>query len=115
MPEFQIAKILILSTLAFIFAILWTPLLTHYLYKYKLGKSIRNSGKTPIFSKLHAHKAGTPTMGGILIWLTLLILIIFFSFIGDLLNWQLLKNLNFPSLLDLLPHFLLPFAIRVET
>jgi phospho-N-acetylmuramoyl-pentapeptide-transferase len=97
MPEFQIAKILILSTLAFIFAILWTPLLTHYLYKYKLGKSIRNSGKTPIFSKLHAHKAGTPTMGGILIWLTLLILIIFFSFIGDLLNWQLLKNLNFLS------------------
>jgi phospho-N-acetylmuramoyl-pentapeptide-transferase len=76
MPEFQIAKILTLFTLAFIFAILWTPILTHYLYKYKMGKNIRNSGKTPIFSKLHAHKAGTPTMGGILIWLTLLILII---------------------------------------
>jgi phospho-N-acetylmuramoyl-pentapeptide-transferase len=97
MPEFQIAKILTLSTLAFIFAILWTPLLTHYLYKYKLGKNIRNSGKTPIFSKLHAHKAGTPTMGGILIWLTLFILIILFSFLGDLLNWDLLRNLNFLS------------------
>jgi phospho-N-acetylmuramoyl-pentapeptide-transferase len=97
MPEFQIVKILTLSTIAFIFAILWTPFLTHYLYKYKLGKNIRNSGKTPIFSKLHAHKAGTPTMGGILIWLTLFILIILFSFLGDLLNWDLLKNLNFLS------------------
>ncbi|MFP4514634.1 MAG: phospho-N-acetylmuramoyl-pentapeptide-transferase [Parcubacteria group bacterium] len=97
MPEFQIAKILTLFTLAFIFAILWTPILTHYLYKYKLGKNIRNSGKTPIFSKLHAHKAGTPTMGGILIWLTLLILIILFSFVGDLLNWDLLRDLNFLS------------------
>jgi phospho-N-acetylmuramoyl-pentapeptide-transferase len=97
MPEFQIAKILTLSTLAFVFAILWTPLLTHYLYKYKLGKNIRNSGKTPIFSKLHAHKAGTPTMGGILIWLTLLILIVLFNFLGDFLNWELLAKLNFLS------------------
>ncbi|MCF7794818.1 phospho-N-acetylmuramoyl-pentapeptide-transferase [Patescibacteria group bacterium] len=97
MPEFQIAKILSLSTLAFVFAILWTPLLTHYLYKYKLGKNIRNSGKTPVFSKLHAHKAGTPTMGGILIWLTLLILIILFSFLGDFLNLEFLTKLNFLS------------------
>jgi len=97
MPEFQIAKVLILSTLAFTFAILWTPLLTHYLYKYKLGKNIRNSGDTPIFSKLHAHKAGTPTMGGILIWLTLLILIILFNFLGNFLNWELLTKLNFLS------------------
>ena len=97
MPEFQIAKILTLSTLAFIFAILWTPILTHYLYKYRMGKSIRNSGKTPIFSKLHAHKAGTPTMGGILIWLTLLILIMVFSFLGDALSWDWLSKLNFLS------------------
>ena len=68
MIEFHIVRVLFFSTLAFIFAILITPLLTHFLYKYRLGKKIRNSGATPIFSQLHAHKAGTPTMGGVLIW-----------------------------------------------
>ncbi len=97
MPDFQIIKILLLSTLAFVFAILWTPLLTHFLYKYKMGKKIRNSGKTPIFSKLHAHKAGTPTMGGILVWLTVLIFIIVFAFLGDLINIPALEKLNFLS------------------
>jgi len=72
--EFQIIKILFLSTFAFVFTVLWTPILTNFLYKYKLGKKIRNSGNTPIFSQLHAHKEGTPTMGGILIWGTLFIL-----------------------------------------
>ncbi len=97
MLEFQITRILLFSTLAFVFAILWTPLLTHYLYRYKLGKSIRNSGDTPIFSKLHAHKAGTPTMGGILVWLTLLIFIVFFAFVSDIFSDTFLASLNFLS------------------
>ncbi len=97
MLEFQIVRILLLSTLAFIFAILCTPLLTHFLYKYKLGKKIRSSGSTPIFSRLHAHKEGTPTMGGILIWATVLIFIVVFSFLADILPWDIFKELNFFS------------------
>lgn len=97
MLEFQIVRILLLSTLAFVFAILCTPLLTHFLYKYKLGKKIRSSGNTPIFSRLHAHKEGTPTMGGILIWATVLIFIVVFSFLADVLPWDLFKELNFFS------------------
>ena len=97
MIEFQIVKILLLSSLAFVFALFCTPILTHYLYKYKLGKKIRNNGKTPIFSKLHAHKEGTPTMGGILIWLTVLIFIILFSFLADILPLEIFKHLNFLS------------------
>jgi len=38
-----------------------------------MGKHIRDDGSTPIFTALHAHKAGTPTMGGLLIWVTVLI------------------------------------------
>jgi phospho-N-acetylmuramoyl-pentapeptide-transferase len=52
----------------------WTPLLTHYLYKFKFGKQIRDDSKSPIFSALHQKKSGTPTMGGILIWVTVLVL-----------------------------------------
>ena len=56
--------------MSFVAAIFLTPVLTHFLYKYKLGKKIRNEGTTPIFTSLHKKKEGTPTMGGILIWAT---------------------------------------------
>lgn len=95
--EFHIIKILFLSTLAFIFAILATPTLTHFLYKYKLGKKIRNGGLTPIFSQLHAHKEGTPTMGGILIWGTTLIFILLFSLLAQIFPDNIIAHLNFLS------------------
>lgn len=97
MIELQITRILILTFLSFIFALFCTPILTHFLYKYKLGKKIRNSGSTPIFSKLHAHKAGTPTMGGILIWGTLLIFILFFFYVEKFFPESFFHYLNFLS------------------
>jgi len=95
--EFQIIRILFFATLSFVFAILSAPLLTHFLYKYKLGKKIRDSGNTPIFSKLHAHKAGTPTMGGVLIWGTVLILIGFFYLLFQFLPSDAFTFFNFLS------------------
>ncbi len=65
---FAITKILILGTASFLLAISWTPVLTFALYKYRLGKSIRSAVTAPMFAKLHAKKAGVPTMGGVLIW-----------------------------------------------
>lgn len=79
MELLSLIKILFLTTLSFVAAILWTPLLTHFLYKYKLGKQIRDAQSAPIFSALHQAKSGTPTMGGILIWGTTLVLILFFD------------------------------------
>ncbi len=73
MSHADLTKIFILTSLAFIFALLATPLLTNFLYRHKLGKQIRNDGSTPLFSELHKHKAGTPTMGGRLVWGTLTI------------------------------------------
>ena len=112
METIYIIKILILTTLSFVLTFLLTPGLTHFLYKYKLGKSIRNTGKTPIFSKLHAHKSGTPTMGGILIWLsTLIIALIFFylhHFFGQV---NLLTQLNFLTR----PETLLPLGALIAT
>jgi phospho-N-acetylmuramoyl-pentapeptide-transferase len=90
-----IIKILILTTLSFLVAISLTPAMTHFLYKYKLGKSIRNNGTTPIFSSLHKHKAGTPTMGGILIWLTVLIMALLFFYLHSFFPNSFISNLNF--------------------
>jgi len=71
---FPIVKILILSATSFIIAIFCTPILTHFLYKYRLGKRVRNEGTTPVYTALHLKKEGTPTMGGILIWFTVALL-----------------------------------------
>ncbi len=72
----EVIKILILTTVSFLVAWLATPLWTHILYKYKLGKQIRDEASAPIMSKLHQTKQGTPTMGGVLIWGTTLVLIL---------------------------------------
>src|SRR6056297_40783 len=109
---FYIIKVLFLTIAAFIFTVAWTPLLTHFLYKYKLGKKIRNNGNTPIFSKLHAHKAGTPTMGGVLIWVTALIFILFFYYLAKIFpNCEFLECLSFFSRKETL----LPLGVLVAT
>ncbi len=95
MDYFPVIKILFFSALAFVITIAWTPILTHFLYKYKLGKRIRNDGTTPIFSKLHQKKAGTPTMGGLLVWVTTLILTLIFFFLPQFFPLPLFKKLNF--------------------
>ncbi len=79
---FAIEKMLTLAAIAFAFAIIWTPFLTHFLYKYKFGKTIRDKKKTPKFHALHKSKSGTPTMGGILIWGTVLALALIFAMIN---------------------------------
>jgi len=95
MPAIEIVKILLLTTFGFIVAMLLTPAWTHFLYKYKLVKNIRDDGLTPLFSKMHKVKAGTPTMGGVLIWLTVLILALLFFWISKIWPSSMLANFNF--------------------
>ena len=75
----DISKIMWFSLSSFLISFLLTPFFTDFLYKHKLGKRIRDSKSAPIMSELHKHKAGTPTMGGILIWLTVAVLTLFFN------------------------------------
>jgi phospho-N-acetylmuramoyl-pentapeptide-transferase len=75
---------------------LWTPLLTNVLYKYKLGKNIRSDGShAPIFSKMHKHKQGTPTMGGMLIWVTTLAAAVICAILPVLFPSLIPQQLNF--------------------
>jgi len=73
-----LAKSFWLATLAFLVAVLWTPLFTDFLYRNRLGKKIRQTGfdesKAPIFYSFHKHKENTPTMGGLLIWVTVAVI-----------------------------------------
>ncbi|MCH7759149.1 phospho-N-acetylmuramoyl-pentapeptide-transferase [Patescibacteria group bacterium] len=94
---FYLVKIFILTTLSFGIAFLWTPVLTHFLYKYKLGKQIRDNQGTPIFSRLHKAKSGTPTMGGVLIWGTTAGLAIIIFYLAKFTQLDIFKELNFLS------------------
>ncbi|MBU0636916.1 MAG: phospho-N-acetylmuramoyl-pentapeptide-transferase [Patescibacteria group bacterium] len=111
MFSFYIIKILFLTTMAFIFAMAFTPFLTHFLYKHKLGKQIKNNGKTPIFTKLHAHKQGTPTMGGVLIWVTVLFFSVLFFYLAKFFPESFFQNLNFLSR----SQTLLPLGVLIAT
>ncbi len=95
MPALAIVKVLFLTAVSFILAMSMTPAWTHFLYKYKLVKNIRSEGNTPIYSKLHQTKAGTPTMGGVLIWLTVLVIALFFFWLNRLWPDFLLGSFNF--------------------
>ena len=88
-------KIFLLTTLAFLLAFAITPIVTHFLYKHKLGKTIRDSTLAPVFSKLHRAKSGTPTMGGIIIWVAGLFLALLFFYIAKFFPVSSLARLNF--------------------
>jgi len=96
MPDiFHLSRILGLAAIAFIFALAWTPVLNHFLYKYRLGKQIRFNG-VPVFARLHKKKEGTPTMGGILIWGTVLVLTLIFWWLGQI-EGTIFEKINFLS------------------
>ncbi len=88
-------KIILLTTLSFGLAMLWMPLLLKMLQHYKLGKSIRDAESAPIMSALHAKKAGTPSMGGVLIWGTVLALATFFLMMREVFPHSYFASLNF--------------------
>lgn len=76
----NIIKVFIPATMAFIIGILFAPLLTHYLYKYKVWKKVKEKtaldGTVAVeFGKLRTidTETTTPRMGGILIWVSVLI------------------------------------------
>ncbi|SRR3989339_518137 len=91
---FQISRILGLAAFSFFVAFALTPLLVHFLIKYRLGKQIRAEG-APIFNQLHQKKEGTPTMGGLLVWLTVLFMALIFWALTKLGIDHSIGNLNF--------------------
>jgi len=99
----DVIKIFTLGAAGFILAFLLTPALTHFLYKYKLWrKEVRTKSldgkEVPIFRKFHSEgETHTPRFGGILIWLTTLILIFLFFVISKITDISLLDKLNFLS------------------
>jgi len=75
LAHIDIIKILLPMALAFFVGIGITPIVSHYLYKYKCWKKKAGKkggyggGETPIFNELHKNnEVNTPRMGGIVVW-----------------------------------------------
>jgi len=98
----EILKVLTTGFLAFILAFLVTPIWTHFLYKYKIGIKIKDKsvdGKELTYvNHLHAGKNGTPTMGGLIIWFSVAVLVFASHFLFPFIaKWT---GINFFARLD---------------
>ncbi len=96
-PDVHIVRLFTIAALTFVPAILVTPWFLRFLRAKKLGKSLRDTKKAPIAMKLHAAKAGTPTMGGIIIWATVAVVILALSYACQWFGTETICELNFLS------------------
>lgn len=100
---FDVIKILFLATIASVIAVIWCPLLTHFLYKYKLWKKKPRikaiSGEdASIFYQLHKEREiKAPRFGGLLIWITTVLVIFLFYFFFRISDNFWIQKLNFLS------------------
>ena len=98
----NVIKIFVLGAAGFILAFWLTPILTHFLYKYKLWrKEIRtrsiDNKELFFFKKFHSEKeVHVPRFGGLLIWTSVLILAVLFFLLSKTDIWWF-KKLNFLS------------------
>lgn len=83
MKEIHISNLIEIFTysgLVFLLVIILFPKFIELIKKFKLTQKIRSAGLvggSPLFSALHAHKSGTPTMGGALMIFSILFVVIF--------------------------------------
>lgn len=71
---YLIARPIGLMALAFVLSFFVMPAFVRLLRTLKMGKTIRDAKGAPVMSAMHQKKAGTPTMGGVVIWGTVLAL-----------------------------------------
>lgn len=80
-PDLSLVAILGYAFFAFVVGLLLTPRFVSFLRKNRLGKQLRvetvDGHEATIFRKYHEAKMGTPTMGGLLIWGSILITVLF--------------------------------------
>lgn len=102
--ETILLKVFIPTALAFVIGIIITPLVSHYLYAFKVwkkksGKGVGyGGGETPLFDTLHKERdTNTPRMGGIVIWASVVLTVLFIWLSELIAPNSFLGSLNFFS------------------
>ncbi len=100
---FSVIKIFSLAAVACALAVLWSPWLIGFLYKHQMWKKTARqkaiSGEdASVFNSLHKEKeVGTPRMGGLLIWITVVFVIYLFYILSLLFPGGWIAQFNFLS------------------
>ena len=100
---FNAIKVLGLAAVASALAVLWCPILTRFLYKHKLWKKEARtktiSGEeASVFYGLHKEReVRAPRFGGLLIWVTTVVVIFLFYLLAEISGNPWLQKLNFLS------------------
>ena len=88
-PEITLLQTLGFGFFAFALGLTLTPWFVSFLRKNRMGKQLRveavDGSEASVFRKYHQHKFGTPTMGGLLVWGSILVTVLFsrlLSYIG---------------------------------
>ncbi len=88
--QFTIIKIITLGIFSFLLSLLIFPLIVNFLKILNAKKEIYKEN-APVFQSLHSKKSGTLTMGGLVFWISPLLLLgilfIFKIFSNDFFNW----------------------------
>ena len=91
----ETVRIMVLTTIAFFVALFITPLWYRFLKKQHFDKQLRESSTAPVFYELHKKKVGTPTGGGVIIWLTVAGLAVIFGVLNMIFDGPVWHYLNF--------------------
>ena len=75
---------------SFTIPVIALPFFINYLKKHNVGQKIRQEGPN-----LHQHKMGTPTMGGVIVILTLIIVVLLFVPYNKYVLWSLIITVGF--------------------
>ena len=101
MPLLDLVKIFLPTTLAFFFGLFVTPIATHFFYKYKMwkGHGRNGNGVGGDFQKIHNQEdeLRTPRVGGIIIWVSVLMITSIFYFLALFLPSSDTEKMNFLS------------------
>lgn len=99
----NVIKVVVPSVLTFFLAILITPFFTNIFYKYKMWKRIPRTENDDItnddFAKVHntAAEISTPRIGGVIIWVSVLLTVLVIYLLSVFLPSDLTQKLNFFS------------------
>ncbi len=97
----NLVKIFIPTAVAFFLGLLFTPVATHFFYKYKMWKKYSRNAEitTPDFSKIHNEQGelNTPRVGGIIIWVSIFSTTLIFYLASILLPSTNAVKMNFLS------------------
>jgi len=113
-PEISLLAMLGYAFFAFLLGVLLTPMFVRFLKRNRLGKQLRvetvDGREASIFRMFHEKKSGTPTMGGVLIWGSIVLTVLFsryLAYIGVVQNSLLQRGQVYLPLFMLLSFGLL--------